>query len=70
MKIKGGGARKIGRGKEKCAKYRLENRKGKNKIKKYKKMLRKLQDNSDVAIDLKNKIKELEDKIKWILKKR
>ncbi len=63
MKIKGGGARKIGRNKETCAKYRLEHHREKNKIKKYKKMLRKLQDNSDIAIDLKNKIKELEDKI-------
>ncbi len=63
MKIKGGGARKIGRGKEKCAKYRLQHHREKNKIKKYKKMLRKLQDNSDIAIDLKNKIKGLEDKI-------
>lgn len=63
MKVKGGGARKIGRNKETCAKYKLENRRGKNKIKKYKKMLKKLQDNSDIAIDLKNKIKELEEKI-------
>jgi len=63
MKIKGGGARKIGRNKETCAKYIQNNRREKNKIRKWKKMLKKLQDNSDTAIDLKNKIKKLEDKI-------
>ena len=45
MKVKGGGARKTGRNKETCAKYRLGHRKEKNKIRKYKKMLKKLQDN-------------------------
>jgi len=63
MKIKGGGARKIGRNKESCAKYKQNNWREKNKIRKYKKMLKKLQDNSDNAIDLKNKIKKLEEKI-------
>ena len=63
MKVKGGGARKIGRNKESCAKYRQNNRREKNKIRKWKKMLRKLQDNSDTAIDLKNKIKGLEEKM-------
>jgi len=60
MKIKGSGARKIGRNKETCAKYIQNNRREKNKIRKWEKMLRKLQDNSDTAIDLKNKIKALE----------
>ena len=63
MKIKGGGARKIGRNKETCTKYRQNNHREKNKIRKWKKMLKKLQDNSDTAIDLKNKIKGLEEKI-------
>ncbi len=63
MKIKGGGARKIGRNKETCAKYRQNNRREKNRIRKWKKMLRRLQDNSDTAIDLKNKINKLEEKI-------
>ena len=62
-KVKGGGARKIGRNKESCAKYKQNNRREKNKIKKWKKMLKKLLDNSETAIDLKNKIKKLEEKI-------
>ena len=63
MKIKGGGARKIGRNKESCAKYKQNNRREKNKIRKWKKMLKRLQNNSDTAKDLKNKIKELEEKM-------
>ena len=57
---KSGGARKIGRSREKCAKYAGEHKREKNKVRKYRKMLRKLQDNSQTAIDLKNKIRELE----------
>jgi len=63
MKVQGGGAGKTGRNKESCAKYIQNNHREKNKIRKWKKMLRKLQDNSDTAIDLKNKIKGLEGKI-------
>jgi len=63
MKKISGGTRKIGRNKEGCAEYRQGHRREKNKIRKYKKMLKKLQDNSDSAIDLKNKIKRLEEKI-------
>jgi len=63
MKIKGGGARKIGRNKESCAKYRQNNHREKNKIRKWKKMLKKLLDNTETAIALKNKIKKLEEKI-------
>jgi hypothetical protein len=59
--VKSGGGRKIGRNKEKCAKYKQGHRKEKNKIKKYKKMLKKLQDNSGTAIQLKNRIKILEE---------
>ena len=61
--VKGGGGRKIGRNKEKCVKYKQEHKREKNKIRKWKKMLRKLQDNSNVAVDIKNKIKSLEMKI-------
>jgi len=63
MKIKGGGARKIGRNKESCAKYKKNNRREKNKIRKWKKILKGLLDNNETAIDLKNKIKKLEAKI-------
>ena len=40
---KGGGARKYGRHKAHCQRYRLENRLEKNKIRKQKKHLKKLQ---------------------------
>ena len=63
MKKIGGGARKIGRNKESCAEYRKGHRREKNKIKKWKKMLKKLQDNSDTAIDLKNRIRRLEEEV-------
>ena len=63
MKKSSGGARKIGRNKETCDKYKKNNRREKNKIKKYKKMLKKLLDNNETAIDLKNKIKKLEEKL-------
>ena len=61
--IKGGGGRKIGRSREKCAKYKQEHKKEKNKIKRYQKMLKKLQDNNSTAINLKKLITELERKI-------
>lgn len=60
MKKAGGSSAKIGRNKDKCAKYAQAHKREKNKIRKYKKMLKKLQDNSDTAIDLKKRIKELE----------
>ena len=63
MEKVGGGGRKIGRNKEECARYRQRHRREKNKSRKWKKILKKLQDNSDTAIDLKNKIKKLEEEI-------
>ena len=41
----------------------MEHRREKNKIKRYKKKIKKLLDNNETCIDLKNKIKKLEDKI-------
>ena len=58
-----GGSKKISRNKDKCAKYKIGHRREKNKIKKYKKMIKKLPDNNETCIDLKNKIKILEKKI-------
>ena len=58
-----GGTRKIGRNKEGCTEYRQGHRREKNKIRKYKKMLKKLLDNNETAIDLKNKIKKLEEEM-------
>lgn len=65
-KVKSGGASKIGRNCDKCAKYAIKHTRERNKIRKYKKMLKKLQDNSDTAIDLKNRIIELEKVVKQI----
>ncbi|GAI77306.1 unnamed protein product, partial [marine sediment metagenome] len=48
-KVKGGGARKIGRNKERCTEYALGHRREKNKIRKWKKMLKKLIDNSETS---------------------
>jgi len=59
----GGGARKIGRNRDKCAKYANAHIREKNKIRKWKKLLKGLLDNNETAIDLKNKIKKLEEKI-------
>lgn len=59
----GGGARKIGRNKEGCVKYRQGHRREKKKIRRYKKMLKKLLDNNETAIVLKDRIKKLEERI-------
>jgi hypothetical protein len=58
-----GGAKKIGRNKDKCAKYKQGHRREKNKIRKWKKMLKGLLDNNETAIDLKNKIRKLEEEV-------
>lgn len=58
--VKSGGSRKIGRNRDKCAKYRLQQRREKNKVKKWKKLIKKLPYNNEMCIELKNKIKKLE----------
>jgi len=63
MKKISSGTKKIGRNKDKCVKYKQDHRKEKNKIRRYKKMIKKLPDNNETCIDLKNKIKKLEAKI-------
>jgi len=63
MKGISGGSRKIGRNKDKCAKYLTEHRHEKNKIRKWKKMIKKLPANNETCIELKNKIRELEEVI-------
>ena len=57
------GTRKIGRNKNKCAEYKQEHRREKNKIRKWKKLLKGLLNNDETAIELKNKIRKLEEKI-------
>jgi len=60
---KAGGTKKIGRNKDKCVKYQQSHRREKNKIRKWKKLVKKLPDNNETCINLKNKIKILEEKI-------
>lgn len=54
--IKSGGSRKIGGNKNKCAKYRLDQRRIKNKIRRLKKQFKKFGE-PDIA----NRIRKLED---------
>jgi len=64
MKSKvGGSSRKIGRNKDKCAKYRLNQHREKNKIRKWKRLIKNLPDDNAMCIELKNKIRALERKI-------
>ena len=58
--VKSGGSRKIGRNKDKCAKYRLNQRREKNKISKWKKLIKNLPADNKMVIQLKNKIRALE----------
>ena len=60
MRKVGSGTSKIGRNKDKCAKYTNAHMREKNKIKKWKKMIKKLSDNNKTCIELKKRIKELE----------
>jgi len=60
MKKVGSGTRKIGRNKDKCAKYALQHQREKNKIRNWKKMIKRFPDNNETCIELKKKIKELE----------
>ena len=66
MKIGSGGTKKIGRNKIKCQQYKNENRREKNKIRRWKKMIKHLPDNNEMAIELKNKIKKLEMGMKGV----
>lgn len=60
---KAGGTKKIGRNKDKCAKYRSEQRREKNKIRKWKKIIKKLDPENNMRKTLESKIKGLERKI-------
>ena len=61
--VKGGGTKKVGRNKDKCAKYRLNQRREKNKISKWGKMIKNLPVDNAMRVELKKKIKALESKI-------
>ena len=60
MEKVGGGARKTGRNKDKCQKYKTERRREKNKIRKWKKLIKKLSPDNDMRIQLEKLIKETE----------
>ena len=60
MKKIGGGARKYGRNKEKCQRYKGADRKEENKIRKWKKLTKKLSPDNDMRIQLEKRIKEVE----------
>jgi len=59
-KVGSGGTKKIGRNKDKCAKYRLTQNREKNKIRKWKKLIKNLPDDNAMRVELEKKIKKLE----------
>ena len=61
MKKVGGGARKYGRNKDKCQRYNAGHRKEKNKIRKWKKLIKKLSPDNSMRKQLEKRIKEVED---------
>jgi len=60
MRKTSGGAKKHGRNKEKCQKYRSQNRKEKNKIGKWKKLIKNLPPDNSMRRQLEKRIKEVE----------
>ena len=60
MRKTSGGAKKFGRNKEKGQKYRDQNRREKNKIRKWKKLIKKLSPDNSMRKQLEKRIKEVE----------
>ena len=60
MKLSSGGTKKIGRNKIKCQAYKNEHRREKNKIRKWKKMIKYLPDNN-MRRELEKRIKKVEE---------
>lgn len=58
MRKTSGGARKLGRNKERCQRYQNQNRREQNKIRKWKKLIKKLSPDNDMRIQLEKRIKE------------
>ena len=54
------GGKKCGRNKEKCQRYQDQNRWEKNKIKKWKKLIKSLSPDNDMRMQLEKRIKEVE----------
>ena len=59
-RIDSGGTKKIGRNKVKCQEYKIDNRREKNKIRKWKKMIKHLLPNNNTRKELELKIKKVE----------
>lgn len=62
-KIGSGGGRKHGRNKDKCQKYIASQHREKNKVKKWKKLIKKLSPENDMRRELEKKIEKYESKI-------
>lgn len=59
MKKVGGGAKKMGRNKEKCQKYQGQNQREENKIKKWRKLIKKLSPDNSMRKQLEKRIREI-----------
>lgn len=60
MKKTSGGARKFGRNKEKCQRYKGANRREENKIRKWKKLIKNLSPDNEMRMQLEKRIKEIQ----------
>lgn len=60
MRKTSGGAKKHGRNKEKCQKYKEANRREENKIRKWKKLIKNLSPDNSMRRQLEKRIKEVE----------
>ena len=60
MRTASGGSRKIGRNRDKCAKYAGAHTREKNKIKKWNKLIKGLIPNNNTRKELEKRIRELE----------
>ena len=61
MKLGSGGTKKIGRNKIKCQAYKNEHRREKNKIRKWKKIIKRLLPNNNTRKELEAKIRKFEE---------
>ncbi len=69
-KIGAGGSKKHGRNKDGCQKYIAEQHREKNKIRKWKKLIRRLKPENSMRRGLEKKIEEYEAKIVVVGEKR
>jgi len=64
LKLGSGGTKKIGRNKVKCQAYKNDNRREKNKIRKWKKIIKKLSPDNNMRKELELKIGKLGSALK------